>query len=136
MRFGESVRRRIHSAAPWESKPQQARTAWPADARMSTADLHTFHRPPREWPAAVPTERLRIAAPPTVPTPASHSLLSALMPMVGGVGLFGFALINGSSAFLFIAAAMMVLMIAFSVGMRMSQTRGVRKRGAQDARRY
>src|ERR1700710_2176679 len=107
MRVDQSVRWRIHSAAPRESKSPQARTAWPANARMSTAYLHTSHRPPREWPPPVPTDRLRIAAPPTVPTPASHSLLTALMPMVGGVGLFGFALINGSSAFLVIVAALM-----------------------------
>src|ERR1700750_1990679 len=107
MGVGQSVRRRIHSAAPRESRTPQARTAWPAHARMSTADPHTFHRPPREGPPPAPTDRLRIAAPPTVPTPASHSLVTALMPMVGGVGLFGFALINGSSAFLFIAGAMM-----------------------------
>ena len=103
---------------------------------MSTADPHTFHRPPREWPPPVPTERLRVAAPPTVPTPAQHSLLQVLMPLVGGVGLFGYALVSGNSAFLFIAAVMMGLLLAFSIGMRASQARAVRRRGAQDARRY
>jgi S-DNA-T family DNA segregation ATPase FtsK/SpoIIIE len=105
-------------------------------ARMSTADPHTFHRPPREWPPPVPTEQLRIAAPPTVPTPPQHGLLQALMPLVGGVGLFGFSIVYGNSTFLLIAGAMMLLMLAFSVGMRASQSRAVRRRGAQEARRY
>src|SRR3954452_16792472 len=103
---------------------------------MSTADLHTFHRPSREWPPPVPTEQLRIAAPPTVPTPPQHGLLQALMPLVGGVGLFGFSIVYGNSTFLFIAGAMMLLMLAFSIGMRASQSRAVRRRGAQEARRY
>src|SRR4051812_8596799 len=103
---------------------------------MSTADLHTFHRPSREWPPPVPTEQLRIAAPPTVPTPPQHGLLQALMPLVGGVGLFGFSIVYGNSTFLFIAGAMMLLMLAFSIGMRASQSRAIRRRGAQEARRY
>src|SRR3954447_18682234 len=101
---------------------------------MSTADLHTFHRPPREWPPPVPTEQLRIAPPPTVPTPPSSSLLRSLMPLVGGVGLFGFAIVYGNSTFLFIALAMMLLMVGFSVGMRASQAPAVRRRRAQGAR--
>ena len=64
------------------------------------------------------------------------SLIQILFPVVGGVGLVGFAIVYRSSAFLFIAGAMIVLLLAFSIGMRWSQKRAVRKRAADDARRY
>ena len=103
---------------------------------MTAQDALTFHRPPREYPRAVPAERLRIAPPPTQPPPPHTSLIQILFPVVGGVGLVGFAIVYRSSAFLFIAGAMIVLLLAFSIGMRWSQKRAVRKRAADDARRY
>ena len=84
----------------------------------------------------MPSERLRIAPPPTQPPPPHTSLIQILFPVVGGVGLVGFAIVYRSSAFLFIAGAMIVLLLAFSIGMRWSQKRAVRKRAADDARRY
>ena len=102
---------------------------------MTAQDALTFHRPPREYPPAVPSERLRIAPPPTQPPPPHTSLIQILFPVVGGVGLVGFAIVYRSSAFLFIAGAMIVLLLAFSIGMRWSQKRAVRKRAADDARR-
>ena len=103
---------------------------------MTGQDALTFHRPPREYPPAVPSERLRIAPPPTQPPPPHTSLIQILFPVVGCVGLVGFAIVYRSSAFLFIAGAMIVLLLAFSIGMRWSQKRAVRKRAADDARRY
>jgi len=103
---------------------------------VTAQDALTFHRPPREYPTAVPSERLRIAPPPTQPPPPHTSLIQILFPVVGGVGLVGFAIVYRNSAFLIIAAAMIVLLLAFSIGMRWSQKRAVRKRAADDARRY
>ncbi|HEX5782034.1 MAG TPA: type VII secretion protein EccCa, partial [Solirubrobacteraceae bacterium] len=56
--------------------------------------------------------------------------------MVGGVGMVGFALVYGNTLFLYIAGAMIFLLLMFSVGMRWSQKRAVRKRAADEARRY
>jgi S-DNA-T family DNA segregation ATPase FtsK/SpoIIIE len=103
---------------------------------VTAQDALTFHRPPREYPPAVPQERLRIAPPPTQPPPPHTSLIQILFPVVGGVGLVGFAIVYRSSAFLFIAGAMIVLLLTFSIGLRWSQKRQVRKRAADDARRY
>ena len=96
----------------------------------------TFHRPPREYPEPVPSEPMRVAAPPTEPVPPSSSIIQTLFPVIGGVGIFGFALVYGNTAFLYIGAGMMVLLLGFSFAMRWSQKRGVRKRAASDARRY
>ena len=103
---------------------------------MTAQDALTFHRPPREYPPAVPSERLRIAPPPTQPPPPHTSIIQLLFPVVGGVGLVGFAIVYRNSAFLYIAGAMIVLLLLFSIGMRWSQKRQVRKRAAEDARRY
>ena len=63
-------------------------------------------------------------------------MIQLLFPDVGGLGMVGFAIVYGNSAFLYIAGGMIALLLLFSVGMRWSQKRGVRKRAAQDARRY
>ena len=96
----------------------------------------TLHRPPRAYPPAVPQEPMRIAPPPVEPPPPHQSIVGMLFPVVGGVGLVGFALVYGNTAFLYIAGAMMLLLLAFSFAMRWSQKRAVRKRAAADARRY
>ena len=103
---------------------------------MTAQDALAFHRPPREYPPAVPSERLRIAPPPTQPPPPHTSLIQLLFPVVGGVGLVGFAIVYRNSMFLIVAGAMIVLLLLFSIGMRWSQKRQVRKRAAEDARRY
>jgi S-DNA-T family DNA segregation ATPase FtsK/SpoIIIE len=79
---------------------------------------------------------MRIAAPPTEQPPIHSSVVQVLMPLVGGVGLVGFAVVYKNTTFLYVAGAMMVLMLLASVGMRASQKRGVRKRAAAEARRY
>lgn len=78
---------------------------------------------------------MRVAAPPTEPVPPSSSIIQTLFPVIGGVGIFGFALVYGNTAFLYIGAAMMVLLLGFSFAMRWSQKRSVRKRAAADATR-
>lgn len=95
-----------------------------------------FHRPPRDYPTPVPKERLRLAPPPTEPVPPHTSIIQTLFPVVGGVGILGFALVYRNSAFLYVALGMIVLLLGFSLLMRWSQKRGVRKRAAEEARRY
>src|SRR4051794_17868869 len=104
--------------------------------QVTAQDALTFHRPPREYPPAVPSERLRIAAPPTQSAPAHSSVIQVMMPVVGGVGMLGFALVYRNTTFLYIAGAMIVLMVGASIAIRWSQKRGVRKRAAAEARRY
>ena len=103
---------------------------------MTAQDALTFHRPPREYPPAVPSDRLRIAAPPAQPQPPHTSIIQMLFPVVGGVSMVGFALVYGNTLYLYIAGGMITLLLMFSLGMRWSQKRGVRKRAADEARRY
>jgi DNA segregation ATPase FtsK/SpoIIIE, S-DNA-T family len=103
---------------------------------VTAQDALTFHRPPREYPSAVPSEKLRIAPPPTQPAPAHTSIIQLLFPVVGGLGMVGYALVYRNPTFLYVAGGMLLLLMLFSIGMRWSQKRGVRKRAAQEARRY
>ena len=103
---------------------------------MTAPDALTFHRPPREYPPAVPSEKLRIAAPPTQPAPAHTSIIQLLFPVVGGLGMVGYAFVYRNPTFLYVGGRDAVLMLLFSIGMRWSQKRGVRKRAAEEARRY
>src|SRR3954454_9313824 len=105
-------------------------------AVMTSPRQDTLHRPPRAYPPAVPSEPLRLAAPPQEPQTPHTGIISMLFPVVGGIGMLGFSLAYGSSTFMYIALAMVVLLVAFSFGMRWSQKRSVRKRGAEEARRY
>jgi S-DNA-T family DNA segregation ATPase FtsK/SpoIIIE len=102
----------------------------------TTPQPHTLHRPARAYPPAVPSEPLRLAAPPIEQPPAQIGLIGTLMPVVGGVGMLGFALVYGKSAFMYIALGMVALMLVFSLAMRWSQKRAVRKRTAAEAKRY
>ncbi len=106
------------------------------ETQVTAQDALTFHRPPREYPPAVPTEKLRIAAPPTQPTPPHTSIIQMLFPVVGGLGMIGYAFVYRNPTFLYVAGGMVAMMLLFSVGMRWSQKRGVRKRAAQEARKY
>ena len=107
-----------------------------AGVSTGAAPSSTFHRPPRQYPEPVPSEPLRLGSPPTVPAPPSGGIIQTLFPIVGGVGLMGFALAFGNSTFLVIALVMMCLLFTFSIGMRYSQKRSTRKRAAAEARRY
>src|SRR3954462_5771397 len=104
--------------------------------KVTAQDPLTFHRPPREYPPAVPAEKLRIAAPPTQPAPPHTSIVQLLFPVVGGLGMVGYTFVYRNPTFLYVARGMITMMLLFSVGMRWPQKRGVRKRAAQEARRY
>src|SRR5688500_6681626 len=106
------------------------------DDQVTAQDALTFHRPPRAYPRAVPSDPLRIAPPPTQPVPPHTSAIQLLFPVVGGVGMVGLAIVYRSSMSLYIAGAVLLLLLTFSFGMRWSQRRGVRKRAAEEARRY
>ena len=78
---------------------------------MTAQDALTFHRPPREYPPAVPSERLRIAAPPTQPPPPTASTIQLLFPIVGGLGMVGYAFVYRNPTFLWVAGGMLMLML-------------------------
>jgi S-DNA-T family DNA segregation ATPase FtsK/SpoIIIE len=96
----------------------------------------TFHRPPREWPAAAPSEELRIHAPPTRPEPPTGGVMYALFPAIGSFSLLGFAFVYHNKLFLYLALGMVCITLLMAFGMRWSQSRSVKKRRVRNRHKY
>lgn len=97
---------------------------------------HVFHRPPRAWPAPVPAERIAIAPPPTEATTSYGGFTQLMFPLLGGLGIFAFALVYPNRLFLYVAIAMVALSILMVVAMRVSQRRQGKKSARRQRRRY
>jgi S-DNA-T family DNA segregation ATPase FtsK/SpoIIIE len=95
-----------------------------------------FHRPPRAFPAAVPTEQVSIVTPPPTTEEHREGMLSVLFPVVGSLGLFAFALVYKNRLFLYIACAMVAVSTFFALAMRWSQRRSGRRAARRRRRRY
>jgi hypothetical protein len=95
-----------------------------------------FHRPPRSLPDSVPSEELRIHAPPTKPEPPSGGVMPALFPVIGSFSMLGFALVYRRRLFMCMAFGLVCLSLLFAVAMRWSQARGVRKRPQRNRHEY
>src|SRR4051794_13534879 len=101
------------------------------DSGMGGGFDGAFHRPPRAYPQPVPADELVLQPPPQSFAGPPQSLLFALFPVVGGLGIFAFALVYHNPLFLLIAGAMVTVTILFGVLMYWSQ----RRQGKQSARR-
>ena len=107
---------------------------------MSTMSLpahdRAFHRPPRDFPAQVPTDEIVIAAPPASHGGQRQTLLYVLFPIIGSLGIFAFALVYRNRLFLYVACAMVAITIVFAFGLRWSQNRQGKKAARRQRRRY
>jgi S-DNA-T family DNA segregation ATPase FtsK/SpoIIIE len=99
-------------------------------------DEGAFHRPPRRWPEPVAEEQVVIAAPPHMLARARETLLYVLFPVVGSLGIFGFALAYHNTIFLYLAAAMVSVTVLFAFGLRWAQRRQGRQSARRQRRRY
>lgn len=97
---------------------------------------HVFHRPPRAYPPAVPTERMRIAAPPHAQSGQRESWLYVLFPVVGSATLFAYAVIYKNPLFFWIAGLLVVVTLSFALALRWSQKRTGKKTARRQRRRY
>jgi S-DNA-T family DNA segregation ATPase FtsK/SpoIIIE len=96
----------------------------------------SFHRPARVHPEPVPAEPIVLAAPPSVP-PAMHGTwLQILLPVVGSLGIVGFALVYRNTLFLAIAGGIALLTVTLWIAIRVQQSRGARRRRREDIARY
>jgi len=95
-----------------------------------------FHRPARSYPEPVPTEPLELAGPPTVPQGTQWSWLQILLPVVGSMGMLGFALIYRNALFLAVAGGIAGLTVVIWIGIRVQQVREARRNRRKAAVRY
>jgi S-DNA-T family DNA segregation ATPase FtsK/SpoIIIE len=95
-----------------------------------------FHRPARVHPEPVRAEPMVLSPPPTVPQPMHGTWLQLLLPVVGSLGIIGFALVYRNAVFLAVAAGIAVLTITLWIAIRVQQSRGAKKGRRQSATRY
>ena len=91
-------------------------------------DVWLAHRPARVWPVMPPEKAQNLAAPPENLNADPPSPWTTLVPMLGTLGIVGFAVVSRSVAFLVVAGVLVVLMLTGSIGARMAQTRRDRRR--------
>ena len=77
-----------------------------------------------------------MAAPPQAVDPTKQTLLYALFPVVGSLGLFAFAIVYDNKLFIYVACAMVAITLLFAVGMRWSQKRSGKKTARRQRKRY
>jgi DNA segregation ATPase FtsK/SpoIIIE, S-DNA-T family len=107
-----------------------------ADTAELEARSLEFHRPARVFPVPVEYRDLTVPAPPQVPAPLDGGMAQALLPLLGSVGMVGFALMLGDRRFLIMAGIMAAAMVLSGAAARRIQVR--RRRSTRDAlcRRY
>ena len=64
-----------------------------------------FHRPPRSFPPALPSEKIVIARPPTLSRRGASAFVQMVLPVLGSLGIVAFALIMPNKLFLIVAGA-------------------------------
>ena len=95
-----------------------------------------FHRPARVHPAPVDRDAVKIASPPTVPEPIGNAVWQVLAPVLGSVGMIGFAVVLGEPRYMIMAGVLAGAMLASGIISRIVQVRGERKRRARAETRY
>ena len=99
-------------------------------------DVWLAHRPARVWPVMPAEKAQNLAAPPENLNSDPPSPWTTLVPMLGTLGIVGFAVVSRSVAFLVVAGVLVVLMLTGSIGARMAQTRRERRRRERVRRNY
>jgi S-DNA-T family DNA segregation ATPase FtsK/SpoIIIE len=96
----------------------------------------SFHRPARSYPEPVPVEPIEVAEPPSVPPGTQWSWLQLLLPVVGSLGMLGFALVYRNAVFLMVAGGIAGLTLVIWIGIRVQQVREARRNRRKAAARY
>ena len=95
-----------------------------------------FHRPARVFPEVPPSEPIVVAAPPTVPSGVRGAWLQLLIPILGSLGMIGFALIWSNVIFLAVAGGLAVLTAAVYISLRLQQSRHAKRERRRNEVRY
>jgi len=95
-----------------------------------------FHRPARSFPEPPPSERIEVAGPPSVPSGTQWSFLQLMLPVVGSLGMLGFALVYRNALFLMVAGGIAALTVVIWIGIRVQQVREARRNRRKAAARY
>ncbi len=91
-------------------------------------DAWLVHRPARTWPVLPTARPHQLPTPPADLAGDSPSLLTTLVPLLGSLGIVGFAVVSGSVAFLVVAGFMVVAVVGGTLATRIASSRRTRRR--------
>ncbi len=97
-----------------------------------------FHRPPREYPEALPTEPIRLAGPPAPyqPQRGAGQWMRFLLPLCGILGAVVFVVISHNPLMLISSGAMMLASVGGGIATNASQQRTQKRRSHEHEQRY
>ena len=95
-----------------------------------------FHRPPRSFPPAVPTQPIVIAQPPALTRRGVGGFMQMLLPVLGTLGIVAFAVIMPNKLFLIVAGAFVLIAILSVVASYWSQRRSGKLSARTERRLY
>jgi S-DNA-T family DNA segregation ATPase FtsK/SpoIIIE len=130
--FGSRARARANAGAPGSPLSADGYIKFVSDQNADAA----FHRPPREWPEPVPSDELRMHAPPARPEPPSGGWIQALFPVIGSFTMVCFAVVYHNRMFMYIAVGLVFISLLFAGAMRWSQYRQVRQKRERNRVKY
>jgi S-DNA-T family DNA segregation ATPase FtsK/SpoIIIE len=93
---------------------------------MSSAPIHdagAFHRPPRTFPPAIPTEPIVVACPPSRTRRGPGGLIQVLLPVLGSLGIVAFAVITPNKLFLIVACVFVAIALLSALTSAWAQRR-------------
>ncbi len=99
-------------------------------------DQIDLHRPARRYPAPVDVDVVEVATPPQAPLEQGNAIWQILVPMLGSMGIFGFAIVMGDSRYLIMAAVLAGAMLLSGIVSRIVQTRSIRRKHRNQVGRY
>ncbi len=95
-----------------------------------------FHRPPRDYPPLLGPRELPVPLPPPSDDAIRISWMQGLLPLIGSLGMVGFALIYPNRLFLYVSIGMVAASVFASVGVIASQKRQSKRQARRQRERY
>jgi S-DNA-T family DNA segregation ATPase FtsK/SpoIIIE len=97
----------------------------------SERDTWLIHRPERVWPTTPRPGVISVAAVPEEVDPDAGGKLTAILPMLGSLGIVAFAFVAKSVVYLIVASVMVVAILAGTLGAKLAQDRRRRRQQAR-----
>ena len=96
----------------------------------------SFHRPPRSFPPALPSEKIVVARPPTLSRRGAGTLVQMILPVLGSLGIVAFAVIMPNKLFLIVAGAFVAIAVFSVVASHLAQRRSGKLSARAERRLY
>jgi S-DNA-T family DNA segregation ATPase FtsK/SpoIIIE len=96
----------------------------------------SFHRPPRSFPPALPSEKIVVARPPTLSRRGAGTFVQMILPVLGSLGIVAFAVIMPNKLFLIVAGAFVAIAVFSVLASHLAQRRSGKLSARAERRLY